>query len=180
MTDETNGASVQPDATSSPPQSADRSIPQPDYARMRLDERKASESSTLRMLLAILAALTVIFIVGLSVMIAFEFESEGIVAVMSPALGIIGTVAAGVFGLKEGAKEATSANEAAQAATRETGNVRAEAESAKASKRRVTAEVKRIAEASLNKGTQKDRNSRTRTLSEDDLNTLVAAVSEES
>jgi hypothetical protein len=75
--------------------------------------------SDVLMLSIIMAALTGIFLGGIGIIVGVtNFESADVVAIISPPLGVVSAVAAGVFGYSLGARSTAQANERA-AATRE-------------------------------------------------------------
>ena len=80
---------------------------------------RGNDGVSLAMLAIIMAALVIIFIVGMALMVAFSEtrKSESIVAVLSPVLGVVSAIAAGVFGYKEGSKGVGEANEGTRRAS---------------------------------------------------------------
>ena len=83
------------------------------------------------MLFIIMASLVVVFLGGLGIILGVappdEFESADIVAIISPALALIGAVAGGVLGYSLGTRGAAEAQQATGKAREELGLVRATA-----------------------------------------------------
>ncbi len=102
------------------------------------------------MLLIIMASLTGVFLGGLAIIVGVtDFEATDVVAVVSPALAAVGTVAAGVFGYSLGTRGTSEAQQVAVAtaqqattATSQVALIRSEAETAAAEIMRITGEAK--------------------------------------
>ena len=131
------------------------------------------------MLGLILVALTLIFLVGITIIIqssAFKADTidsaSDVVAILAPALAAVGTVAAGVFGYTLGARGASEAQQAASEATQQANETRAQAAADIADTEVLAHAVDRIANTAL-RGQPTPEGKRL--LSEDDLNTLVDA-----
>ena len=127
----------------------------------------------------ILAALTLIFLVGITIVIrssAFKADTidsaSDVVAILAPALAAVGTVAAGVFGYTLGARGASEAQQAASEATQQANETRAEAVADIADTEALAHVVDRIANTAI-RGQPSPEGKRL--LSGDDLNTLVDA-----
>ena len=87
------------------------------------DRDRKYESTDVWMLLIIMASLTGLFLGGLGITLgvvgAEEFDAAAIVAILSPALAAVGTVAAGVFGYTVGTRGTAGAQESATVARQE-------------------------------------------------------------
>ncbi len=91
-------------------------------------QRQRWDTTSVQMLAIIMASLTMVFLGGMGIMLyKGGFDSADIVAVISPALAAVGTVAAGVFGYTLGSVGTAEAQQTASAATQEMGAARQEA-----------------------------------------------------
>jgi hypothetical protein len=118
------------------------------------------------MLLIIMAALTLIFLVGLRFILddEYEFEATDIVAILSLPVGVIGAVAAGIFGYSLGSRGAAEAQANEAVATQEKITVQRDAEASVRDLARIIRKAKEGGESA-----QKPEKYE---ISRDDLNTL--------
>jgi hypothetical protein len=125
------------------------------------------------MLIAILVALAVVFLGGIWLIVdSTDFASSDIVAILSPALGAISTVAAGVFGFSIGSRGSSQAQEPA---TRETAIVHQHMGQIAAKASAASRNVSRIVETALSGDATPDGK---RILSTDDLKTMQNLAAE--
>jgi len=130
--------------------------------------------SSVVMLVVIMVSLTLIFLVGLRIITNHaKFDSADIVAVLSPAIGAVGTVSAGVFGYSLGTRNTAEAQKTATAATEEATAVRQETMAIRNEATPLARQVERIA-TQAKEGAESVPGKRH--LSEDDLNTLLSAA----
>lgn len=91
--------------------------PRPEQPRFKQRKPKCDCSDVL-MLFIIMASLTGIFLGGIGIIVGVtDYDSADVVAIISPPLGVVSAVAAGVFGYSLGARGTAQANQQA-AATR--------------------------------------------------------------
>jgi hypothetical protein len=125
------------------------------------------------MLAIIMLSLGVIFLVGMGIMVSEDrFEASDIVAVLSPALAAVGTVAAGVFGYTLGARGTAEAQRTATATAESAVAARREADAVPEFSTPRIKTVERIATRAL----EAEVPGETRQLSVDDLKTLLDAA----
>ncbi|NIM52510.1 MAG: hypothetical protein GTO22_25235 [Gemmatimonadales bacterium] len=126
------------------------------------------------MLLIIMSSLAAVFLGGIGIIVGVtEFEAAEVVAVLSPALAAVGTVAAGVFGYSVGARGVAEAQRVAGAATEEATVARRQAAAAEPLLR----DTQRIAGRAV-AGAPATEATDHRLISVDDLNTLLDAAAE--
>ncbi len=127
------------------------------------------------MLASILIALASVFLGGLAIIVSStDFDGQAIVAIVSPALAAVGTVAAGVFGYALGTRGSEEAQRAAGEAVKETALARQEKTVMNEAAGSLARGVTRIVNQALS-GTPTP--SQKREISEDDLRTLIEAAS---
>ena len=125
------------------------------------------------MLASILIALTVVFLGGIAIIVRnTNFQASDLVAILSPALGAISTVAAGVFGYSIGSRGSAQAQEAA---TRESATARQQMGAKAAKADLANRSVSRIVDAALSGSPTPDGK---RELSVEDLTTLRNAAAD--
>jgi hypothetical protein len=128
------------------------------------------------LLATILVALTVVFLGGIGIIVSnTDFDAEAVVAIVSPALGAVGTVAAGVFGYTLGSRGSEEAQRTATAASREAAAVRNETATTAETAGSLATTVQRIHNQAM-AGAPTD--SGKREISEDDLKTMIAAATQ--
>ena len=128
------------------------------------------------MLIIIMASLTVVFLGGLGIIVGVtDFEATDVVAVVSPALAAVGTVAAGVFGYSLGTRGAAEAQQTATATAQQATTAREEVTLLRAEAERVAGEIKRIT-TRAEEGDQSEAGKRHVSL--DDLRTLAAGANQ--
>jgi hypothetical protein len=128
------------------------------------------------MLATILAALTAVFLGGIGIIVwSTAFDAEAVVAIVSPALAAVGTVAAGVFGYTLGARGSEEAQRTAGAATREAATVRQETATTAETAGSLATTVQRIHDQAM--GGEPTASGK-REISEDDLTTMLAAANQ--
>ncbi len=126
------------------------------------------------MLLIIMTSLAVVFLGGLGIIVGVtDFEATDVVAVVSPALAAVGTVAAGVFGYSLGARGTTEAQQTATATAQGATVARGEVALLRAEAERIAGEIKRIT-TRASEGDQSEEGKRHVSL--DDLRTLAAGA----
>ncbi len=131
------------------------------------------------MLITIMATLTLVFLGGLGIIAGVtDFEATDVVAVVSPALAAVGTVAAGVFGYSLGTRGTSEAQQTAAAtarqattATTQVALIRSEADTAAAEIMRITGEATRGKEPERDASVEGKR-----LVSLDDLSTLRSSA----
>ena len=123
------------------------------------------------MLLIVMVSLSTIFIWGLNIMVndMSSLEAVDIVAIVSPALAAVGTVAAGIFGYSLGSQ---STSEAQQTATRITQEMSAEREKAADTTKAATPLVDSVQRIVQQAQAGAESEPGKRNISLDDLNTL--------
>lgn len=137
-------------------------------------ERRRYDWPDAVMLFIIMSTLAAVFLGGIGIIVGVtDFESVDVVAVLSPALAAVGTVAAGVFGYTVGSRGAAEAQRGATAATEEAVAARQDAAAAGPLLR----DTKRIASRAV-AGTPAPEATDHRLISVDDLNTLLDAAAE--
>jgi hypothetical protein len=137
-------------------------------------ERRRYDWPDVVMLFIIMSSLAAVFLGGIGIIVGVtEFEAAEVVAVLSPALAAVGTVAAGVFGYSVGARGVAEAQRVAGAATDEAAAARQEAAAA----RPLLRDTQRIASRAV-AGAPAPEATDHRLLSVDDLNTLLDAAAE--
>ena len=124
------------------------------------------------MLLIIMASLTGLFLGGLGTIVALtDFKSVDVVAIISPPLGVVSAVAAGVFGYTVGTRGTAGAQESATVARQEAA---ATAQEGGAPVRNIERIFSRASEGG--ELTAEGLKPGTYGISADDLNTLLADV----
>lgn len=123
------------------------------------------------MLLIIMASLSLIFLMGMKIMVNEEsnFKAVDIVAVISPALAAVGTVAAGIFGYSLGSQGTSEAQQTANRVTQEMTAVRQKAADTSEAATPLVDSVQRIVKQAQ---TGNESEPGKRNISLDDLNTL--------
>lgn len=126
------------------------------------------------MLFIIMASLTGMFLGGIGIIVGVTtFEAQDVVAILAPPLGVVSTVAAGVFGYSLGTRGTTEAQRTASAAAQEATAVRQEAAATAEAAAPLARATRRIAgQAIAGAPTPTGK----RDVSEDDLNTLRDAA----
>jgi hypothetical protein len=128
-----------------------------------------SDRATVWMFFFALAAVAGIFLGGLAILVTLtNLRAEGIVAILSPALAALGTLAGGVFGYSQGARGAAEASQTAAAATQHASAIERDATP-------LAREVKRITGQAV-QGGRTERTGGKHEISEDDIRTLAAAA----
>ena len=130
------------------------------------------------MLATILVTLTAVFLGGIGIIVgatntAEPFTAESVVAIVSPALAAVGTVAAGVFGYALGTRGSGEAQTTATEVAREAAAARQETAATAESAGSLAAAVQRIHNQAMS---GEPTESGKREISEDDLKTLAAAA----
>jgi hypothetical protein len=127
------------------------------------------------MLLVIVVALTVMFLGGLVILVnATSYKAADVVAVVSPALAAVGTVAGGIFGYSLGARGVSDAQDAASKATEQAGAARRDAAAIAEAATPLSHNVQRIVNQARTGGATQPG---VYAISEADLQTLQAAAS---
>lgn len=137
-------------------------------------ERRRYDWPDAIMLFIIMSTLAAVFLGGIGIIVGeTDFESADFVAVLSPALAAVGTVAAGVFGYTVGSRGAAEATRVATAATEEAVVARQDATAAGPLRHN----TQRIASRAVAGSPAPDAPDH-RLISVDDLNTLLDATAE--
>ena len=135
------------------------------------DRRPKYDWSDAVMLLIIMASLTGVVLGGIAIIVTeTNFRSADVVAIISPPLGVISTVAAGVFGYSLGTRGTAEAQRTATAATQQAVAAREDAATAVAPPAR---DIGRIVRRAREGG---EVSPGTYGISVDDLNTLLSDV----
>lgn len=128
------------------------------------------------LLATILFFLSVVFLGGIGIIVwGTEFAAEAVVAIVSPALAAVGTVAAGVFGYTLGSRGSEEAQRTATAAAREAAAVRQETATTAETAGSLVTTVQRIHDQAM--GGEPTASGK-REISEDDLKTMFAAANQ--
>lgn len=130
------------------------------------------------MLATILVTLAAVFLGGMGIIVAGTntagtFTAESIVAIISPALAAVGTVAAGVFGYALGTRGSGEAQTAAHEVAREAAAARQQTAATAGAAGSLASAVQRIHDQAM---AGKPTTSGKREVSEDDLKTIASAA----
>ncbi len=126
------------------------------------------------MLLIIMMSLAVVFLGGLGLIVGVtDFVATDVVAVVSPALAAVGTVAAGVFGYSLGTRGTAEAQKTATITAQQATTTREEAALLRAEGERMAQDIHRITGLAERGGESAPGK---RNVSLDDLHTLAAGA----
>lgn len=130
------------------------------------------------MLATILVTLAVVFLGGIGIIVAGtktkdSFTAESIVAIISPALAAVGTVAAGVFGYALGTRGSGEAQTTANHVAREAAAARQQTAATAGAAGSLASTVQRIHDQAM---AGDPTTSGKREISEDDLKTMASAA----